>query len=635
MNGYSGESAESVLKKTDSCVKLLFVKMCFTPAVHCSNLYWRLPLKKTNRIRNIRVRSLAAILSVLMLAGALLVYPGLPDRTAYAETQTWEYGYSGACTTAAEIDAAFPASYAVRLKQILLAHPTWSFKAFYTGTSWEECFAQGADNNTESEMRLSRNLVEYDTKPSSWYGSEVAGAFNWAGNSYTVLSAPNWIQASEAALRYMMDPRNWMSEEQIFQFFDQTSMSTKRAVEQVFRQVYGTNFWTRTGEESDLYWEEVLEIPEEVRRESSGGAEGDSMLESVTVRHYVTYAEAIYKIGQELGVNPVALAARIVNEQGLGQSPLISGTQVFTLETGEEVSGYYNYFNMGATDGEGTASTELIITNGLREAYNGGWNTRYRALYGGAAKYAATYIHRGQNTIYSQKYCTDSRSSYRFWHQYMQAIMAPVSAARASYKSYSDVGILDDTISFLIPVYDRMPSDPEPEPTKDGNPNYKLGGIYVDGASVPGFNTDTLSYAVETTNAFIHVYVSAYADTSTVSVDGAETNGSVSADVPVNLGDNAIPIVCTAENGDVRTYMLYVTRTKKAVYFGDVDYNGVVDRTDLSYLTEYILGRDYMTDEMKEAADINGDGYIDIQDVSYIVAYLLGYMKEIPQRQVP
>ena len=591
-------------------------------------------MKKTDRIRNIRIRSLAAILSVLMLAGAILAIPGLSDKTVYAETETWDYGYSGACTTAAEIDAAFPASYAVRLKQLLAAHPTWSFKAFYTGTAWEECFAHDADYTIESEMRLSRNLVEYGTKPSSWYGSEVTGAFSWAGNSYTVLSAPGWVQASEAALRYTMDPRNWMSEEQIFQFFDQTSMSTLSAVQRVFRQVSGTNFWTRSGEEADLYWEEVLETPEEVRRESSGGAEGDSLIGSVTMRHYLTYAEAIYKIGRELGVNPVALAARIVNEQGLGNSPLISGTQVFTLESGEQVSGYYNYFNMGATD-SGTASTELIITNGLREAYEGGWNTRYRALYGGAAKYAATYIHRGQNTIYSQKYCTDSRSSYRFWHQYMQAIVAPIAAARASYKSYADVGILDDTITFLIPVYDRMPADPEPEPTKDGNPNYKLGAIYVDGASVPGFNTDTLSYAVETTAAFIHVYVSAYADTSSVSVDGATAKGSISADVPVNLGDSTVRIVCTAENGDARTYTLYVTRSRKAVYYGDVDYNGVVDRTDLNYLTEYILGRDYMTDEMKEAADINGDGYIDIQDVSYIVAYLLGYMKEIPQRQVP
>ena len=589
---------------------------------------------KRQFLKKIHIRSAAVLLSLLLSFGMLLVWPETELPGVRAETPVWNYGYSNPCTTAAEIDAAFPASYTGPLKALLKAHPTWSFQAFYTGTSWERCFLHDADYLTNSEMYYSRNLIEYDTMPSSWYSTDVKGAFSWAANTYTVMSAPNWIQASEEAVRYMMDPRNFMNEEQIFQFMDQTATSSLEAVQQVFAQVTGSNFWVRSGENADLYWEEEVEVPPgETVEEDDDLPGGDGEIETVIVRHYLTYAEAMVKIGEEIGVNPVALATRVINEQGRGESPLISGTQSFTLENGETIDGgYYNYFNLQATDGMEGASMERIITNGLREAYAGGWDTRYKALYGGAAKYAATYIHRGQNTIYQQKYSVDSRSTGLFWRQYMQAILAPYVAARASYNSYRSAGILNDSIRFLIPVFDQMPDLPEPRPVKDGNPNYKLGAIYVNGTAVPDFDTDILEYTVETGSNNAHLFISAYAGTTTMSVSGSTGTGTLVTDIALSPGTNTVSILSTAENGDTRTYTLYINRTNATLYYGDVNSDGTIDALDLAYTASYLLGNDVLTPKMKEAADINGDGSVDIQDLSYIVSYLLGYIEQIPQR---
>ena len=578
----------------------------------------------------------AVFAACALLLTTLAVLPSIPNTRVQAVTNTWNYGYSELCTTPAQIDAAFPASYAAKLKALLAAHPNWRFKAFYTGLRWEDCFQHDDDDQLNTEMYVSRNLVEYDTMPSSWYSTEVKGSFNWAGNSYTVMSAPNWVQASEEAIRYMMDPRNWMNEEQIFQFLDQTATSSLTAVRQVLSQVRGSDFWLRSGDVSDLYWDEAAQAPavpgSPAVYSEDDAPEGDAGIETLELRHYVTYAEALVKIGEELGVNPVALATRVTNEQGLGNSPLISGTQAFTLETGEVIpGGYYNYFNIGAYDGADGPSMDRIITNGLREAYQGGWNTRYRALYGGAAKYAALYIRSGQPTIYQQKYSVDSRSSKLFWQQYMQAIMAPSIAARASYNSYRNSGILDDCITFQIPVFDQMPDSPEPYPAKTGNPNYKLGAIYVNDNSVPDFNTDVLEYYTEVKRGTIHLYVSAYAGTSTINTAGTAARGTLITDAALNKGDNVFSIVCTAENGDTRTYTLHVSWTK-TLYYGDINYDGVVDEQDMNLLTDYILGKITLDDDMLEAADINGDGLVDVNDLSYIVAYILGNIDEIPQR---
>ena len=52
------------------------------------------------------------------------------------------------------------------------------------------------------------------------------------------------------------------------------------------------------------------------------------------------------------------------------------------------------------------------------------WNTRYRAVVGGAINLGKWYINRGQDTIYYEKF--DIKN---FSHQYMTNVLAPRSEA--------------------------------------------------------------------------------------------------------------------------------------------------------------------------------------------------------------
>ena len=558
-----------------------------------------------------------------------------------------ESSSSGVCTTVKEIHKAFPESYWENLDALIKKHPDWKFIAFNTGLSWSEVFTN------EAEMYPTRNLIQYIADegsayyhPTSWFSTKeiefpdqegsIFVPFIWAKNEWTVCSAPDWIQASEEAIAYCMDPRNWLYEEQIFQFFDQTSPASEAAVQAVFDSVQGSDFWVRDGKTSDLY---------------ITGKDGK--------KQYLTYTQAISRIAEELEVNPVVLATRIVQEQGLGTSPLISGTKEFTVIVEEEIEveeedengeiiivkktvekevpvegGYYNYFNIEATDGTGEANMELIYTNGLREAYREGWDTRYKALLGGAGKFASMYIKRGQSTMYMQKFMVDSSSYGLFWKQYMQSLTTPQIEARRYYNSFKAADCVDSDFTFVIPVFNDMPETLCAEPTKDGNPNYKLGSIYVNGKKLKEFKTDTLVYTLpnaEEDVTSVKLNIHAYAPTSTVKVGDSKKKQDLAVEVPLSYGDNEIKILCVAENGSKRTYKIKILRLGKIMY-GDVNDDTKFDIIDINMMVRHMRGKAVLKGQQFEAADINGDGKIDIVDINTVVRYLRGKIKEVPQR---
>jgi len=587
---------------------------------------------------------------VLLMAAILLLCCVFPESASGASY------VSDVCTTSAQIHAAFPESYWAELDALLAAHPNWKFKAFHPGVTFEETLT------TSAEMKAGRNLIEQTAlgnglynRATAWYSTE--SGFNWADNCWTILSAPNWVQASKEAVAYCMDPRNFLNEEQIYQFLDHMSDATKPVVEYLLAQ-NGT-YWTQSGEAADLYYEIEVEVPVETSAPgssetgssetgssetgspetgssgagSSEASSGEPQTRIETQKVYLSYADAFVKIGEELGISPAVLAARVLQEQGMGTSPLISGTKEFTSPSGETVSGYYNYFNIDATDGDGNADTELIYQSGLTEAYNGGWNTRYKALLGGAQKFYANYVAKGQYTYYMQKFNVDSSSTRQYWGQYMQNIFAPQSEAKKTFTAYSNSGQIDTEQLFIIPVFDSIPAEKSPMPTKDGNPNYKLNYIYVNGTALEGFNTDTLSYSlsVESDVTSVELLIKSYAATTTISVNGTAVTSQYSQTHSINYGDNVFTILCTAQNGDTRTYTLTVNRAGENLY-GDVNGDGEWNVIDISYMRSHILGYQSLTGGALEAADVNGDGNVNVVDISYVRSCILKYMETVPQR---
>ena len=342
--------------------------------------------------------------------------------TADARLAEWEEKYlpayavqsfgRGAAKNAAKVSS-FPESYRPMLKKLLQAHPNWTFVPMNTGLEWADVL--------KAEMTDSRNLVQ-TYHPDTWKSTKP-GDYNAQTGTWTIKSGTDWVQASEAIVKFYLDPRNFLPEESVFQFEQLVygSHHTKAGVEKILSGTFMAN--------------KKLE-------DKSGGK--------------ITYSQAFMKIGKSLKVSPYFLASRVRQEQGAaGDSSLISGSY-------PGYKGYYNYFNKNATG----IGTEVIIS-GLNEAKENGWNTRYKALKGGAKAVASDYIYKGQDTFYLQKFDVDPSYNGLYWHQYMQNLSAADTEGKNVQKSYQELGILQNAFVFKVPVYNNMPSLPCPKPEKN------------------------------------------------------------------------------------------------------------------------------------------------------------------------
>lgn len=297
--------------------------------------------------------------------------------------------------------AQFPASYQSGLLNLKTAHPNWIFVRMETDLDWKTA--------VQEENKNSRSLIS-SSVTSSWKTADFD---------------KSWSYPSDGILAYYMDPRNFLSENYIFQF-ELLSYNDTYHKESAVQSILSGTFM-------------------------SGAIPGDSKSQS--------YAQAFCNIARQLGVSPFHLASRVRQEQGSGTSPLISGTH-------PSYPGVYNYFNIGAT-GKGSAQ---VIENGLKKAAEYKWTTRYLSLEGGSNIISKDYIRKGQNTLYLQKFNVSKTSpSGLYQHQYMQNIAAPSSEAVSVKKAYATAGSLNNPFVFRIPVYKNMPSSacPQPAAVKD------------------------------------------------------------------------------------------------------------------------------------------------------------------------
>ena len=661
-------------------------------------------VKKSFR-HNLIVRLAAGALALLLCVLSAVMRSPKVNADWASSFAVGQCNYSDAAVSAAEIDAYFPESYRAPLKAILAAHPNWSFKAMYTGFTWARLFDYEADPAYSAmypqkaqpyytETYPNRNLVYYQNASNlgitlAWYSTEIEGAYNWAQNAWVPKDNGKWYQASEAAIAYCMDPRNFLTEEQIFQFFDGSDRidgeeaDVIAMIEGIFRSS-GNTFWLQDAESADIwdYYEEIevteeeteTESPSETETESPSETETDPAADSETesetetestepetiiVYHYLTYAEAIAKACREVGINEAMVTARILQEQGNGGSPLISGE-----------SGYYNYFNMGA----GGSSQAEIIQNGLTEARNEGWDTRWKALYGGIQKYAKKLVKVGQPSLYTQKFNVDSSSARSLWGQYMQNLTAPQTECRTMKRMLSSVSA-SAPMTFVIPVYKDMPAGVCPRPDDNRNPNYKLGSVYVNGTSVSGFQMDKTEYGEVNvgTASSATLDIMAYAPTSQVAVSAASSEGesapnvSYSSDrrysravVELPVGATTVKVTCTAENGSARTYQFTLVREEgeepptetpgetdeppsetpgesesegssehPGLGPGDINQDGRINIVDIGMQRDAILERKPLEDLEFDLADVDSDGKISILDIGVLRDYILQRIDKI------
>ena len=245
----------------------------------------------------------------------------------------------------------------------------------------------------------------------------------------TLYGGSSWRCASEAAISYYIDPRNWINDEYIFQFENLSYNGKIHTIEGVQKIIANMGYM-----QTNTY------------RKTDGSI---GTLEK-------SYAQIIMEAAKEAEISPYHLAARLKQEQGTGSKP-------GSTATGEYPGfvGYYNFMNIKASG----KKDDEVIRKGLQHAKDKGWTNPEISIKEGAKVLAKDYINEGADTIYLQKFDVDCLGDNTlFTYQYMQNVSVCLTEGRTARNTYIDLGFIENTIEFRIPVYKNMPSIPCREP---------------------------------------------------------------------------------------------------------------------------------------------------------------------------
>lgn len=416
--------------------------------------------------------------------------------------------------------AGFPESYIPNLSALHTRYPNWKFEAVNTGLDWNTVIQKESVNG----LNVVSKSVDDARK------STASGAYSWTKNTWTEYE-PGWVSAHTDYIAYLMDPRNFLDETNIFQFqsLAYSPHETLSGVQSIIKGTFleGTKKYTNNGES-------------------------------------INYANTFLEASKNSGVSAYHLASRVKQEQGTGgTSPLISGTYPGYI-------GYYNFFNFNAYG----STRDLIYQNGLKYAKNQGWSSRKLSIQGGAVKIGDGYINKGQNTLYFEKFNVVNKNSL-YAHQYMSNVTAALSEGQSVAKGYADK---TQAFIFKIPVYKNMPSSAV-KFTKSGNPNNYLKSLSISGLSLtPVFQGATTKYSVVVSNSIRSINVSAAAVSSKSMVSGT---GNYS----LAVGNNTINVKCRSQSGDTRTYTINVSRQAASEAGTEVTLSSKVYKTG-----DYITG---------------------------------------------
>ena len=303
-------------------------------------------------------------------------------------------------------DSKYP-GYKEKLQKLQNEHPNWIITIDYIGLDWntvidnEDQLVQGSDGSVSA-----RSLTQYTDE--------------WRTEDLTEYE-PGWYRASRAAIEYIMDPRNSLDDEYVFQFQDLTSSAgTYSDIAKMIEGTYLTEY------------------------EEKGITTTDSIINTI-LSSATTY-----------NISPFHLVSRMIQEQGTGGTPLSDGYVYNDGIHGQ--STVYNLFNIQATG----STKEEIWQNGAAYAYNHHWFSPELCINGSTAFLYNDYLSQGQTTLYYQKYDVVQEPYYT--HQYMTNIRGANDEGQRVAKEYKANGMIDSQFEFTIPVYENMPQEPCPRP---------------------------------------------------------------------------------------------------------------------------------------------------------------------------
>lgn len=413
----------------------------------------------------------------------------------------------------------FPESYRVSLRSLHKKYPQWTFLALHTGLDWSTVI--------KKESKLKLNLIN-KSKSIDWKSFET-GAYDWSTDTFVVFDGTSWVAPSKNALKYYMDPRNFLTTNGIYQF-EQLSyvegQQTKGGVEAILK-------------DTPLYKKKVT-------CKTDTGA-----------KKTMYYSEIFLEAAKRSGVNAYHLASRVKQEVVTSKTTLSGSASGKT----SGYVGYYNFFNIGAKN---TTVAGGAVKGALSYAKNGStaannkkyllpWDSQYKAIVGGALYIGNGYINCGQDTVYLQKFNVTKKNTYS--HQYMANIEAPFLESKKSKVAYD--GMEDSALRFSIPVYNKMPAKACAKPSGVKNPNNWLKSLSVSGYSLtPKFaikNSNSTEYTVKVSSSVKTIKINATAVSKLAKVQGTGTK-------TLSSGTNTFTVSVTAEDKSVRKYKIHIKK---------------------------------------------------------------------------
>lgn len=340
-----------------------------------------------------RKKILASILiMIIVFVGINMI---LINSSVLADSHRFDYN--------GELNEGKYPGFKAKLDAIKRERPGWKIRIMETGLDWNEVIRREGDGVGRSP----RSLVQ------GKYGEWIVSNQTYDNGS--------WRAASDKAISYVMDPRNWLNpnNSSILQFMQLSYF--------------------------------------EVSDENVKTALKDTFFDNME------NARIINNVSRDYNINVFFVVARIIQEQGY------KGSATWKMDS--DGKSYYNPFNINAS-GNGVSE---IIKNALQRAKDKGWDTFEKGLRGGIEKIGTDYINEKQDTLYLQKFDVESKGTL-YSHQYMQNIDAPRTEASILKSKMDKInGVLDNNVVLLIPVYNNMPATPAAEP----NGNIDIGPINI------------------------------------------------------------------------------------------------------------------------------------------------------------
>lgn len=413
----------------------------------------------------------------------------------------------------------FPDSYIPYLVYLHKKYPNWEFNADKNNRS----FTTSVDKESGKCYMQTKN-DNYRTSSTPAEGS-------------------TWFRVNAGVIAFYMDPRNWLLEDRIFMF---EKLDYDKNLEKEYPTIIKTIF--------------------------GSGKLGDDK-----------YTIPMFNAAKSLGISPIHVASRIRLEVGASGSSSTDGGE-FTWK-GKKYSGYYNFFNIGAYETTIDGVKYSAVTRGLAYAAKlidrsgEPWNNIETAIKEGSSTLANSYVTKGQQTVFYQKFNIGPNAGSPYAHQYMTNIQAPAIEGASSYNSYKKGNLLNTKFVFDIPIYKDGTLPAYTSLPKSGDTNNNLKSLSVVGYSLtPSFDEDILTY-----DSYVPKETTSIKIDAKTSSDKAVISGI--GEIKLEDDETDITVTVTSEAGEDKKYIVTIHRVDDPTTV-----SMVLEKSNLNIKDSYIYG---------------------------------------------